>query len=192
MRPVITKMAGAQDGTAVPAGYDPDLAQQLDALSGFSGFLTTLVEAWPPERFSTRPAAGGRSLAEHLCHLRDIEVDAFSVRITKLRWCDNPVLEDFDGDAGRAAGRPWRIALYELFQARLGNVAVLRRANLESLEKSGSLGKVPQFTLRDLIRQMHAHDVAHMADLFQLATECGTWPDWFQQPEHCDISSDTA
>jgi hypothetical protein len=158
-----------------------DLSQQLDTLAGFSGFLTSLVEVWPDDRFNTHPPSGGHSLAEQICRLRDVELEEFAVHIRKLLWCDNPVLDSANPGKAHSA-QPWRVALYELFQARLGNVAVLRRTETNGFARSGSLGPNTRFSLRDLVHQMHEHDVAAMADLFELSTACGAWPPGIQKP----------
>jgi hypothetical protein len=160
---------------ASSAEVDTDLQQTLDALADFSAFLTSLVEAWPSDAYDTQPAQGGRSLAAYLCYLRDVEIDRFGAYIRKLLWCDNPVLDASAPDHTRS-DRPWRIVLYELFQARLGNVSVLRRTDAKTFERSGSLGPHAKFRLGNLVDAMREHDIAAMADLFALATECGHWP----------------
>ena len=153
------------------------LTEQCDALANFPTFLTRLVEVWPAHAFKTVPKAGGLSLSARICLLRDVESETHAVRIRKLLWCETPTLEVDRPITLKYEEDAWRIALYELFQLRLGNVAALRRADSESYRRCGSLGSNREFTLHDLIVHMLEHDIGQTAELFQLASECGAWPE---------------
>lgn len=158
-----------------------DLIAQFNALAGFAAFLTGLIDIWPPENLTLQPQSGGRSLAAHICQLRDVEVNDFTVHIRKLLWCEQPELRPHNAGQGDAT-RPWRIALHEIIQTRLGNVTVLRRTDALAFDRTATLGANTKFSLRDLVRKMREHDVAAMADLFELATACGAWPSGVDKP----------
>ena len=156
---------------------EPVLTEQWDALATFPAFLTRLVEIWPAHAFKTLPKAGGLSLSTRICTLRDVEYETHAVRIRKLLWSEAPSLDVERPTTLKYQEEAWRIALYELFQLRLGNVAALRRADADSYRRYGSLGSNTHFTLHDLIVQMLEHDIGQTAELFQLACECGAWPE---------------
>ncbi len=156
---------------------EPVLTEQWDALANFPTFLTRVVEVWPTHAFKTLPKAGGLSLSMRICLLRDVESETHAVRIRKLLWSEAPSLDVDRHATPKYEDDAWRIALYELFQLRLGNVAALRRADSKSYRRHGSLGSNKKFTLHDLIAQMLEHDIGQTAELFQLACECGAWPE---------------
>ena len=111
----------------------------------------------------------GFSVVETVCHLRDIEVEGYTVRIDRLLNEDQPSLPDIDG--GRlAAERDYNSqniaeALAAFAQARARNVLRLRDLAPEQVVRAGTLEGVGAVTLEELLLMMQEHDAGHTEDL---------------------------
>ena len=109
------------------------------------------------------------SVLENICHLRDLELQGYRPRISRILAEANPALADFDG-ARVAAGssynsEPPTQALQAFQTARRENVATLRAATEAQLEREGTLQGVGSISLRRLAELMREHDEGHLADL---------------------------
>src|SRR5262245_10794910 len=69
----------------------------LDALARTPSEVSRLVNVVPQEHWRTRPSPEEFSVVENVWHLRDIEVDGYAQRITKILNQTNPTLVDVDG-----------------------------------------------------------------------------------------------
>jgi hypothetical protein len=71
----------------------------LDVLHETPTRLGQLLEGVTPELARWTPAPGKWSIVQILCHLRDMERDAYLARYRRILTEDNPQLPDIDGDA---------------------------------------------------------------------------------------------
>ena len=112
------------------------------------------------------PPEGEFSIAENVCHLRDIECEGYSVRLRRLLEEERPFLHDIDGD--RLArerdynSQPVPSALEQFAAERMGNVALLYGLKAEQLGRSGTLEGVGNITVEALLGIMQQHDREHL------------------------------
>src|SRR6185369_16984365 len=71
----------------------------LDVLHETPTRLGQLLDGVTPELARWTPAPGKWSIVQILCHLRDMERDAYLARYRRILTEDNPQLPDIDGDA---------------------------------------------------------------------------------------------
>jgi hypothetical protein len=115
---------------------------------------------------------GSFSILEHICHLRDLEREGYSIRVQKLLTEAHPQLPDFDGDK-IAAERNYNqqdplTVLTDFKKARQQNVAILKSLTPRQLENSGELEGIGAITLEGLMCLMLQHDENHLKELGEL------------------------
>ena len=147
----------------------------LAALAAFPDQLEAHFAAFAPEFTRWAPASWDGvpseplTALEQLCHVRDIEIDGYQVRIRRTLAETNPLLASIDTDAlvrERAYARdvPARV------------LAAFRAARAETLEMISGLGDAQlartavfegygPLTLRSLIHYLCSHDQQHLAGL---------------------------
>ena len=134
--------------------------------------LRRLVAEVDEAALARKPSADEFSMLEHVCHLRDIEREAYAVRIEKLLGEPQPFLPDIDGSALAAVRRynTQRLvdALDDFAAARSANLRILKTLAVEQLSRAGTQEKVGRITLEDLILKMREHDREHLETLDEL------------------------
>ena len=119
-----------------------------------------------------KPSADEFSLLEHVCHLRDLEREGYSVRIRKLLTEDQPTLPDFDGSRIASErnynSQDFESAFQEFAREREENVRVLKTLSSDQLHRSGVLEGVGEITLESLFQLMREHDQSHRKELSDL------------------------
>ena len=122
------------------------------------------------------------SVLENICHLRDLELQGYTPRISRILAESNPSLSDFDG-ARVAAESNYQneqpqVAMRTFQIARKANVDRLRSLSEDQLKREGTLEGVGTITLRRLAEKMREHDEGHLDDLrvlrMQLNRRSGT------------------
>src|ERR1700676_3654495 len=78
---------------------DGAFAANLAALAELPARFAEIVAAIAPTLWKTRAKDGGFSLQEHACHLRDIEIEAYRVRLERILAETTLDLADVDGAA---------------------------------------------------------------------------------------------
>ncbi len=152
-----------------------DVARAIDTLASLREWLPTLVAPLSAKQARERRAGLGEfSVVEHVCHLRDLDVEAYARRLAALRrGPDNPSLPDFDGTRAAHERRYQEQALAKAQQALLAarevNVRALRRLTPAQLKRSGTLEGVGAISLGGLITRWAGHDVGHRVELERLA-----------------------
>ena len=112
------------------------------------------------------------SAVENICHLRDIEIEGYGERISRIIQEDNPSLPDLDG--GRLAiERAYNtqdagVALDAFRVARQWNVQVLRGLSLSQFAREGSLENVGVVSIEKLMELMMEHDQGHLDELMMI------------------------
>jgi hypothetical protein len=147
----------------------------LHALAAFPDQLEAHFAAFAPEFTHWAPASwdGVPSEAltaiEQLCHVRDIEIDGYHVRIRRTLAETNPVLASIDTDAlviERAYARddPAR-ALAAFRAARAQTLEMIRGMTESQLARTAVFEGYGPLTLRSLIHYLCSHDQQHLAGL---------------------------
>jgi hypothetical protein len=142
--------------------------------------IRQLVNGVAQDKLNRKPSDQGWSILEHICHLRDIEQEGYTVRIEKILNQDHPFLSDLDGDklaAERAYNhQPFDKALESFIAARESNVQKLRDLSDEQMTRSAMFENVGVITLGQLIRMMCEHDKDHLQQLGELGAQlsCST------------------
>ncbi len=158
-----------------------ELAELLAALGAAPAKLQTLLDSAADEQLRHRREAGEFSCAESVCHLRDIEIEGYTLRINRILKEDVPVLLDING--GRlAVERDYNEqditdALRVFSAARQENLTTLSKLDADQLERAGTLEGIGLITLRQLLRAMREHDQGHVADIERILQPSGG-PGW--------------
>ena len=153
----------------MPPMNNADRQQLLAQLSHTPIQITELVKGLSPASVVVRPAPEEFSVVENICHLRDIEVDGYAVRIRRLLTEEQPVLTDIDG-ARLAILQDYnkqnlQDALTTFMQARQANLDALSNASESAFEREGELEGVGTITLGRLLQLMWDHDEGHLDEL---------------------------
>ena len=153
-----------------------DLAHALGEIASMPAFLERAFATAGPGRLATMPAAGGFSLLEHACHLRDLEAEGYSVRVRRLLEEERPELAGFDGariaierDYRRQDARSALDAFTQLRTALAARVAAL--SGDERCREGRFAGK--PVTLEGMVAMMVGHDREHRAEIERLIEEFG-------------------
>lgn len=161
---------------------DPKMRLPANLLSELEDMPRQLQEALrllPGDRLGWRPESWGGcpsemfSALEQVCHLRDIEVDGYQVRIRRMLDEANPCLQSLDSYQ-IARERHYEsadldAALSEFRSARTVTVQELRRLGDAQLARTGEFAEYGRLTLRALIHYLRSHDQQHLAGIQWLA-----------------------
>ncbi len=130
--------------------------------------LTGLTDA----QLRLKPAPGVFSVLEGVWHLRDIEVEGYSLRLRRLLREEQPRLPDLDGSRlaleRRYNQQPLLPALNSFITARRGNLELLRTVDEAQLGRHGHLDSVGHITLGRLLELWAEHDRGHIKELDEL------------------------
>ena len=165
-----TTFSLAHDERPLDAG---DARRAVATLASLPTWLPALVARVPVEHWTARiPSRGEFSVVEHVCHLRDLDLQAWPARVEALRQRRHPVMPDFDGARAAKEARyqrqPLEAALAELVRQRKRLVKGLGRLSARSLEATGTLEGVGEVTLGAVLSRWAGHDGGHRADLERL------------------------
>lgn len=150
-----------------------DLQRVLDSLEATPALLKAMTENLNDEQLRSKPGNDVFSLVENICHLRDLEREAYAERIRRILAEDNPLLADFDGGQ-IAAERNYNAenlsdALDAFSLARRENVDRIKGCDPEALKREGILEGVGAIRLEQLLRMMNDHDSDHLTQMSELA-----------------------
>lgn len=146
-------------------------------LAAMPGRLKAILEAIPETSWRLHPKAGGFSLVEHVCHLRDIDGDGYRVRLDRMLEEDRPVLPDIDGEK-LAIERDYpaqdaRSALDAFTATRWAIVGRLGKLQSGERRRTGLMAGTTEIDIDGLVSAMLAHDSEHLDDLDRLRAELG-------------------
>jgi hypothetical protein len=160
----------------------PDFENLLAFLEETPEVIRSLTENLPVRELRRKPAKEEFSFLEHVCHLRDIEQEGYTVRIARLLSEEQPFLTDIDGD--RLAkernynSQSFDEALSAFAHARKNSMQTIRPLPPESLNRIGVFQNVGTITLEELLSMMREHDNEHLSALSNLrsqVTKRGFW-----------------
>ena len=159
--------------------HDESIEQSLMYLDAVPAFLRVLVEAGHSDRYAYRPKGHYFAFVEHLWHLRDLEVEGYTVRIGKILDEEYPELIDFDGDAiakeRNYISRDWERAFTEFCERRAANTMTLRSVAPAAWERRGAFHSFGPVTLKDIVAMMREHDRSHVGEILHLGSACDIW-----------------
>lgn len=143
------------------------LEQLLETLASNPATLAALVDDIPENELRVRHPLGEFSIVEHVCHLRDIEVEGYGIRINRILKEASPALPDIDGSQ-LALERDYNsqllsVAFEQFRHARERNIELLRGLEEEELIREGMLEGIGAINLRRLLCLMLEHDESHLA-----------------------------
>ena len=153
-----------------------DFSTMVASLGAMPSKVTDIVTQVPQAAWRHKPARGGFSLLEHICHLRDIDNDGYRVRVERMLVEERPSLVDIDGGA-LARERDYQSqdlmgALSAFTATRRETAARLARLTPEERQHTGLMaGK--EITVEGLAGAMQAHDSEHLDQLNELCAELG-------------------
>lgn len=148
----------------------------IEFLEGMPAHLEGVLAGLSEAQLRHKPGteADAFSLAQHVHHLRDIEVEGYSRRLRRMLAEENPALPDIDGTRLAVEGaynqKPLSPALDDFVAARRANVELLRRLTPADLSRSGEMEGVGRITLAQLLEMWRNHDAAHRVELQELLT----------------------
>jgi DinB family protein len=154
------------------ASGDDAFATKLAPLAAMPTRLAEIVAGIAPAQWKTRAKDGNFSLQEHMCHLRDIEIEAYRARLERMLAEATPTLPDVDGAAlarARDYHRQDLATAQAVFAAvRADMVQRLADLSIEQRRRTGVMEGVGEITIEGLVGKMLEHDAEHLADLAQL------------------------
>ncbi|MFL6677451.1 MAG: DinB family protein [Burkholderiaceae bacterium] len=147
----------------------------LSALAAFPDQLEAHFAAFPPAfRHWAPPSWEGvpseaLTALEQLCHVRDIEIDGYQVRIRRTLSETEPLLASIDTDAlvhERAYARDEPARVLAAFRAARGaTLEMISGLSDAQLARTAVFEGYGPLTLRSLIHYLCSHDQQHLAGL---------------------------
>lgn len=147
----------------------------LQALAAFPDQLEAHYAAFPAEyRHWAPPSWEGvpseaLTAIEQLCHVRDIEIDGYQVRLRRTRDEHEPLLVSLDTDAlarERDYGSADAAAVLAAFRgARAETLALIEALEPAQFERQAVFEGYGPLSLRSLVHYLCSHDQQHLAGL---------------------------
>jgi DinB family protein len=132
--------------------------------------LDDLLQGLDEETLRWRPVPTKWSVKEILCHLRDMETNAYLARYVRMLKEDNPFLPNIDQDRlaveGDYINQNAGLALLEFKRLRQETVGTLDAAPLESWSREGVHETDGKLTIEALVtRQIKGNDLNHLVQM---------------------------
>ncbi len=148
------------------------MSSSLVELGEFPGRVRELIEGLSHDQLTIKRTPEEFSLAEHVCHLRDIEREGYLLRIRLIQTVDSPPLPDIDGTR-LAIERDYNKediaeALSRFSAARNESTDLLRQTREDQWTRTGVLEGVGKITLLRLVEMMLEHDASHFDEMTSL------------------------
>lgn len=119
-----------------------------------------------------QPEGGYFSVLENICHLRDIEIEGYGVRLQRMLAENHPTLPDINGGQlarnRRYSEQPMQPALDAFTEARHTNLKILGDVTETQLTRTAYLEGVGGITLGKLLELWIEHDLGHIQELVKL------------------------
>ncbi|MGZ5431146.1 MAG: DinB family protein, partial [Thermoanaerobaculia bacterium] len=145
-------------------------ARHLETLAATPAALKAALRGVPRKLLLFTPAPGKWSILEILCHLRDMEREAYLERYTRILAENEPRLPDLNGDAlaierdyrGQKAGD----VLRDWARLRRESLRLLKKSKPEQWRRAGIHETAGRLTIDDLVvRHAVGNDAAHLAQI---------------------------
>lgn len=123
---------------------------------------------WTPDDWEGIPSERFSPLGQ-LCHVRDIEIDGYHVRLRRMLEEDRPLLVSLDSDA-LASERRYDTAdaagvLAEFRMARRRTIDIVSRLTPAQLARTAAFEGYGALTVRGLVHYLCSHDQQHLAGM---------------------------
>ena len=145
----------------------------LTSLARTPADISLLLSEIPASSVTIKHRPQKFSVLEHICHMRDIEIEGYGVRITRILNENNPFLADIDGSRLAIERDYNRQSLHDavtaFVSARRQNLNLLSGARKGDFEREGELEGVGSVTLARLVEMMVEHDEGHLEELQSLS-----------------------
>ena len=139
--------------------------QQLEA--HFAAFPAEFIH-WAPPSWDGVPSEPFTAI-EQVCHVRDIEIDGYHVRLRRTLNQTNPTLASIDSDALAAercyATQDAAAALTAFRSAREKTMALIAALSDAQLSRPATFEGYGPLTMRSLVHYLCSHDQQHLAGL---------------------------
>jgi len=144
------------------------LASTPDLLERTLADFTPRLLRWVPPDWAAAPAEPFTALAT-VCHLRDLEVDGYHLRLRRTLAEDRPDLPSVDGfrlERERGyAGEDLARALQAFRQARQETLRLVREWTPEALARQTTFAEYGTVTAAGLLQLLASHDLQHLSGL---------------------------
>lgn len=145
-------------------------SSHLEILRETPNKLKAALAGVPKKVLAWTPAPGKWSIHEIVCHMRDMERDAYQARYQRMLSEENPLLPDINGEA-YAIERDYRSqklseALRDLNRLRKENLKLLKSLKTVQWLRAGIHETAGPLTVEVLLRrQAIGNDVAHLGQI---------------------------
>ncbi|MGA8548028.1 MAG: DinB family protein [Mycobacterium sp.] len=161
----------AEDHTCLECGLvysEISIEDAVSAIIGLPSAVRAAVSAIPVEARRVRPRPQVWSVAEYLCHLRDVYM-AFTIRLHRVRAEDRPAMEPMFNDLRarrfRYNGCDFEATLGELGAATTGFCEQVTRTEEGDWDRIATRLPGEDRTARWLVRQAMHDGVHHLGDI---------------------------
>lgn len=147
----------------------------IDELSAMPGELGQAVKDFPRDVWNWKPISWEGSPGEnfsavgHVCHLRDIELDGYQQRISRVLSEDCPSLVSIDGyrlaEERRYDEDDLGSALSSFISARGETLSLLRGVRDSDMRRRTIFAEYGEISLGGLLHLLRSHDLQHLACL---------------------------
>jgi len=153
-----------------------DMHDAVDVIAGLPVAVRKAVYAIPPESLRVRPGPQVWSVAEYLCHLRDVYI-TFTIRLHRVCTEDRPALEPMFNDLRARRFRyndcDLSATLDELARAAAGFSEQVARTGGRDWDRVASRLPGEDRTARWLVRQAMHEGVHHLGDIRRIGSISG-------------------
>jgi hypothetical protein len=144
------------------------LAAFPDQLAAHYAAIPIGFHAWNPPTWAGIPSEHFNAL-EQLCHVRDIEVEGYHVRLRRTLEESHPLLASIDSEA-IAIERDYvaqdaDAALAAFRDARVRTLALVATITPEQFQRTAEFEGYGAVTLQGLLHYLCSHDQQHLAGL---------------------------
>jgi hypothetical protein len=152
----------------------PPMQVTLAALEKFPAELERHYAAFPAQFVHWAPASWDGvpsepfTAIEQICHVRDIEIEGYQVRIQRTLTEDTPQLPSIDSETvarQRDYGRSDAAQVFAEFRAARLRTLALLRVDENQLQRRAVFEGYGPVTLRGLVHFLCSHDQQHLAGL---------------------------
>jgi DinB superfamily len=123
---------------------------------------------WAPASWDGVPSEPFTAI-EQICHVRDIEIEGYQIRLRRTLTEAKPFLASIDSESLaklRSYGTADAAAVLAVFrEARASTVALIAGLTPEQLDRTAEFEGYGAVTLRSLIHYLCSHDQQHLAGL---------------------------
>jgi len=123
---------------------------------------------WAPPSWEGVPSEQFTAI-EQICHVRDIEIDGYHVRLRRMLETESPLLESIDSyevAKQRRYGEADPEAVFAAIRAaREQTLHIIRPLSAKQLARTGEFEGYGTLTVKSLIHYLCSHDQQHLSGL---------------------------